>query len=116
MKQTISNDIAIIRLSEDVPLNHNVYPACLPSNDEDTFAGQTSTVVGWGTLAKRFGPISPIPNYGKVEILENSECRDRHKLVNFTRTNITQNMMCTSVENGQSITHGDSGGETKNCF
>ena len=43
-----TNAIAILELSEEVPLNQypNIKPACLPSSDAD-FSGYTATASGW---------------------------------------------------------------------
>ena len=47
------SDIAILRLSEDAPLaNKTIYPACLPLDDAETFAGWNATAGGWGMTTK----------------------------------------------------------------
>lgn len=45
------NDLAILVLDKPVKKSKYVIPLCLPDEDlqEEKFAGQTGTVVGWGT-------------------------------------------------------------------
>jgi len=43
---SITNDIAILRLSRDVILNENVVPACLPTDTNNKYAGQSAIVSG----------------------------------------------------------------------
>lgn len=49
-----SDDIALLRLAEDIVWSESVYPACLPDgprgNTYSDFTGRLAVVVGWGWL------------------------------------------------------------------
>merc|ERR1719244_2210234 len=47
-----NNDIAILKLSEDVVFNDNIRPACLPTDASKTYANQQAVVSGWGTTSE----------------------------------------------------------------
>ena len=42
----ITNDIALLRLSQDVVFSAKIVPACLPTNPALTYAGQSSITSG----------------------------------------------------------------------
>lgn len=42
------NDIALMRLKEEIEWNDLIQPACLPNPDKDSFSGHVATVAGWG--------------------------------------------------------------------
>ena len=44
------NDIAILRLSEDIVFGKNVGKINLPEDDVNTFDDATVTLTGWGDL------------------------------------------------------------------
>merc|ERR1719277_1966403 len=55
-QQTLHKDVAIITLDQEVPEMDNVRAVCLPaSGSSELYAGQTGTVVGWGSIRER-GP------------------------------------------------------------
>ncbi|CAG9863052.1 unnamed protein product [Phyllotreta striolata] len=49
-KVTLANDIALIRLDEELKFNENVRPICLPSDDllDSKYLGEKVQVAGWG--------------------------------------------------------------------
>lgn len=44
-----SNDIALLKLDEELQLNGRVWPVCLSEPDEELAAGISATVTGWGS-------------------------------------------------------------------
>lgn len=46
----LTNDIAIVKLSQSVPLNNYIQPACLPTSQSFNYPAtySNSYVVGWG--------------------------------------------------------------------
>ena len=44
----MSNDYALVQLKQSVPFSQAIAPVCLPMNDQETFANDIGTVVGWG--------------------------------------------------------------------
>ncbi|XP_023330353.1 cationic trypsin [Eurytemora carolleeae] len=71
-ENSITNDIAILRLSRDVILNENVVPACLPTDTNNKYAGQSAIVSGWGTTSSG-GSSSPILKETTVQIVSSSD-------------------------------------------
>merc|ERR1719278_728429 len=48
---SVNNDIALLRLAEDVEMTSNFVPACLPSSSSQQYAGWQALVSGWGTTS-----------------------------------------------------------------
>ena len=42
----IDNDIAILKLDQDVTFSDTIIPACLPTDTSKTYVGETATVSG----------------------------------------------------------------------
>jgi len=99
---SITNDIAILRLSRDVILNENVVPACLPTDTTKTYAGQSAIVSGWGTTSSG-GSVSPVLKETTVLIVSSSDptCTKYGS--------ITNEKMCAYTA-GTDSCQGDSGG------
>lgn len=49
--RTLYNDVAVLTMDNPVEFSHSVRPVCLPTSvDARQYAGQTATVIGWGSL------------------------------------------------------------------
>ncbi|XP_066999948.1 trypsin-1 [Anabrus simplex] len=100
-----NNDIALIRLAEDVELKGSLRPVCLPPSYKN-FTGQDGTVAGWGTTSQG-GAVSPVLMEVTVPILSNTQCRK----TGYGNRRITDNMLCAGVPEGKKDScQGDSGG------
>jgi len=104
----LSNDLALLKLDDPVDFNNvpHVRPICLPSNRDETFAGLTATVAGWGrTLVDDY---SPVLLEADVDVISQTECREIYG------GNISDDMLCClSPSDGpvsQGACKGDSGG------
>jgi len=99
--ETSNNDIALLKLSEEVDLN--VYtPSCV-ANTGDTFEGQKAWVYGWGTTSS--GGESPYKLLEvEVPVVSNSVC------TTALQTEITDDMLCAGGELNKDGCQGDSGG------
>jgi len=104
-QQTLHKDVAIITLDKEVPKMDNVRAVCLDSGS-DRHAGQTGTVVGWGSI-KEAGPQPDILREVTVKIWENSECKDTYG--NAAPGGIMDHMLCAG-QKGKDSCSGDSGG------
>ena len=83
--------MAIITLENAVPENMaNVRPVCLPSGHQK-YAGQTATVVGWGSL-KENGPQPNTLMEVTVKIWDNPTCKDTYG--NAAPGGIMDQMLC----------------------
>lgn len=100
---TISNDIALLRLSSPLTFNTYVAPIALPAQ------GQAATgdcvVSGWGALTE--GGSSPsILQKVTVPIVSDTECRAA-----YGESDVEDSMICAGVpEGGKDSCQGDSGG------
>ncbi|XP_017564365.2 mannan-binding lectin serine protease 1 isoform X2 [Pygocentrus nattereri] len=120
------NDIALVKLSQEVVLNEVVRPVCLPP---PWVRGQALTplpsmlgvVAGWGIntanasvsdigLTSDPGVVSEMLQYVKLPVVPQEECEASYasRSVNY---NITDNMFCAGFyEGGRDTCLGDSGG------
>merc|ERR1712106_1029944 len=98
---TSNNDIALLKLSEEVDLN--VYtPSCV-ANTGDTFEGQKAWVYGWGTTSSG-GESSYKLLEVEVPVVSNAVC------TTALQTEITDDMLCAGGELNKDGCQGDSGG------
>jgi len=106
-QQTLHEDVAIITLETPVPLGlDNVRPVCLPPQGGVSYAGETATVVGWGSL-KENGPQPDTLQEVTVKIWENSVCKETYG--NAAPGGIQSHMLCAG-QKGKDSCSGDSGG------
>merc|ERR1711892_1018298 len=99
--ETSNNDIALLKLSEEVDLN--VYtPSCV-ANTGDTFEGQKAWVYGWGATSS--GGISSDKLLEvEVPVVSNAVC------TTAMQQEITDDMLCAGGELNKDGCQGDSGG------
>lgn len=100
-----TNDIAIIKLKQKVPLSDYIRPVCLPeATTEDLPENSTVYAVGWGkTTADEEGPLSDVLKQLETQTMSQEGCQEQltQKLLDTT--------LCTRHVFG-STCHGDSGG------
>jgi len=103
---TISHDISILQLPNDIKFNDNVRPICLPNRyyASETFAGNQVRVSGWGKPRDRAPAISPDLKNTTLNVMTNSKCRRQFRGL------INGNLICTSTRWNASPCRGDSGG------
>ena len=95
-----SNDIALVRLAEDVDLSLYT-PACLPHSDQD-YTGQLATLAGWGRTEDG-GAANILQELEGLELLSDDQCRESYGSL------ISPDMLCAGVL-GRNACNGDSGG------
>ncbi|XP_019871299.1 proclotting enzyme-like [Aethina tumida] len=103
--RTLYNDIAILTLDSPVEFTKNIRPVCLPSSGRD-FAGQTGTVIGWGSL-RESGPQPAILQEVNIPIWSNRDCRQKYG--HAAPGGIVDHMLCAGQASKDSCS-GDSGG------
>ncbi|XP_053363133.1 mannan-binding lectin serine protease 1 isoform X1 [Clarias gariepinus] len=121
-----NNDIALVKLSQEVALNELVRPVCLPP---PWVRGQTRTplphtlgvVAGWGInmpnisasgsgISFDLGVVSEVLQYVKLPVVAQEECEASYN-ARSASYNITENMFCAGFyEGGRDTCLGDSGG------
>ena len=84
------NDIAVLRLSQEVPFTSTVQPVCLPSPGGD-LTGQTAVVLGWGRT-REGGARSHLLRAVDVKVWRDSACREAYRGI----ANIRTGMICAS--------------------
>ncbi|XP_022522270.2 mannan-binding lectin serine protease 1 isoform X2 [Astyanax mexicanus] len=120
------NDIALIRLSQEVALNQLVRPVCLPppwvrGHAPTPVTNMLGVVAGWGINAANTsdsnsgltsdpGAMSEVLQYVKLPVVAQDECEASYASRSVVY-NITDNMFCAGFfEGGQDTCLGDSGG------
>ncbi|CDQ91687.1 unnamed protein product [Oncorhynchus mykiss] len=123
-----NNDIALVKLSQAVPVGELVRPICLPppQGKDRPQSPQLNTlglVAGWGisnpnasvaaditALSSDLGMVSDVLQYVKLPVVAQEECKASYasRSINY---NITDNMFCAGFyEGGRDTCLGDSGG------
>ncbi|XP_035739812.1 venom protease-like [Vespa mandarinia] len=106
-----TNDIAIIKLAEDVPFSQNIHPICLPiieplihSNFDNTFP----FIAGWGAVYFN-GPSSSRLLELQIPVVNQERCKNSFK--SFTNAVIDDRIICAGfARGGKDACQGDSGG------
>ncbi|CAG2167556.1 unnamed protein product, partial [Oppiella nova] len=101
-----ANDIAIIKVSEDIPIDGKTIAAVnLPARDSDPKSGLDVNIAGWGDLRTGAPEWSPDLRRVTVHLVDRAECRGAYG------TLVTEEMICAGVpEGGKDSCRGDSGG------
>uniref|UniRef100_A0A674D6L5 MBL associated serine protease 1 n=1 Tax=Salmo trutta TaxID=8032 RepID=A0A674D6L5_SALTR len=123
-----NNDIALVKLSQAVPVGELVRPVCLPppQGKDRPQSPQLNTlglVAGWGisnpnasvaadttALSSDLGMVSDVLQYVRLPVVAQEECKASYasRSINY---NITDNMFCAGFyEGGRDTCLGDSGG------
>ncbi|XP_064471755.1 venom protease-like [Ornithodoros turicata] len=103
-RDTLQNDIAILRLQQQARFDDNIRPICLPSSRDVTFFGKRAHVAGWGSLFHR-GPSSPKLLEAELRIWNNTECQGV-----FPQRIINTFLCAGNRKGGVDSCQGDSGG------
>ena len=105
------NDIAVLRLVQDVPFSEHVYPICLPVEDpvrsKDLFRSYPF-IAGWGAVGVK-GPSSDDLLEIQVPVVSNEACQQAYS--NFNAAVIDHRVLCAGYTLGEKdACQGDSGG------
>lgn len=98
------NDIALIRLKENVKYSSFIKPVCLPLNGEETEKDKILTASGWGKTEK--ADRSNIKLKVNLPVVSKTMC----KVVYSAIAPITDSQLCAGAERGFDACKGDSGG------
>jgi len=103
-KLTSNNDIALLKLAEEVDLN-TYTPVCLPNTaDNGKYDGKNAWVYGWGTTS--YGGVGAQKLLEvEVPVVSNSVCQAA-----MTQYQITDAMLCAGGQANKDGCQGDSGG------
>uniref|UniRef100_A0A182NP87 Peptidase S1 domain-containing protein n=1 Tax=Anopheles dirus TaxID=7168 RepID=A0A182NP87_9DIPT len=106
--RSLGNDIALVKLTQNITMSNYVQPVCLWTldNDHDSIIGQNGTVVGFGTTEN--GDISNKLTQVFIGVAAPSTCIENDRSV--FGTNLTSDMFCGMSQQGVSACTGDAGG------
>ena len=98
-----------MRLSEDAPIDVDVYTAHLPTDQEDQLVGMKVQAGSWGNLEVN-GESDPKITIFETKVVGHTECEF------LWSEEISQSFICTGVQNETGLANGDSGGIASNIF
>ena len=105
------NDFAIIHLKEEVGIDSNAIPVCLPTDEHggEFILGKSLSVSGWGKLSER-GTYPDVLHQANVLGISNSVCQVQYG--NSSEYKITDSMLCAGniFRGGVDACRWDSGG------
>jgi len=106
-RRTLSNDIALLELAEDVTFNDYVKPVCLP--EKEIPVESFCYITGWGKI-KHPGSMTSILQQGKLKVPSNTECNSLNQATSGIK--IDNTMICGGDGGDTTLSgcHGDSGG------
>lgn len=121
-----NNDIALVKLSQEVVLNELIRPVCLPTpwvkgQARAPLPNTLGVVAGWGISTPNasalssginfdLGVVSEVLQYVKLPVVTQEECEASYTSRSASY-NITENMFCAGFyEGGRDTCLGDSGG------
>ncbi|XP_043926331.1 mannan-binding lectin serine protease 1 isoform X3 [Protopterus annectens] len=121
--ENYNNDIALVKLKNQVTMNEYVMPVCLPQFSHELEGPHPNTlglVAGWGLSnpnitaddisSSSLRTASDILQYVKLPVVLQTECRISYES-RSAKYNITDNMFCAGYyEGGKDTCLGDSGG------
>eukprot|EP00099_Drosophila_melanogaster_P021359 NP_648558.1 uncharacterized protein Dmel_CG11529 [Drosophila melanogaster] len=100
--ETAANDIALVKLPQDVAFTPRIQPASLPSRyRHDQFAGMSVVASGWGAMVEMTN--SDSMQYTELKVISNAECAQEYDVV-------TSGVICAKGLKDETVCTGDSGG------
>uniref|UniRef100_A0A6P4EWS5 Collagenase n=1 Tax=Drosophila rhopaloa TaxID=1041015 RepID=A0A6P4EWS5_DRORH len=100
--ETAANDIALVKLPQDIGFTSRIQPASLPSRfRHDQFAGMSVVASGWGAMVEMTN--SDLMQYTELKVISNAECAQEYDVV-------TAGVICAKGLRDETVCTGDSGG------
>ncbi|XP_034034844.1 transmembrane protease serine 2 [Thalassophryne amazonica] len=105
-RNTLNNDIALLKLAKALTFTEKIKPVCLPNVGVDLSAGKQAWITGWGTIYSS-GTKPNTLNQAQVTIYSREEC-NKPWVLNGA---VTETMICAGkMKGGVDSCQGDSGG------
>ncbi|XP_068244687.1 serine proteinase stubble-like isoform X2 [Palaemon carinicauda] len=105
-RSTLQNDLAVLKLSQNVVFTERIKPICLPPSDINV-EGKRAIVSGWGR--NEVSKLQTQLHYIEATIIKNTLCDQRWNSNGAARGFIVNSMLCMDSASGDSC-NGDSGG------
>lgn len=112
---TLDNDVALLRLSEPVPLDEaSICLVCLPERGAQVEVGKRCTVTGYGYESES-GPAALRVRQTDLPVVSDSDCQNKTGSALARSFTLPANSFCAGGELGQDACHGD-GGSPLSCL
>ncbi|KAK6623951.1 hypothetical protein RUM44_010807 [Polyplax serrata] len=102
--RTLLNDIALVELSAEAPLNEYIKTVELTSPKAGLYVGKVAQVSGWGRVYSQSPTISPVLRVVESDIITNLQCSLKFAFP------IADTIICLDGSEKKSSCNGDSGG------
>ncbi len=99
-------DFALLELASPVTFSSKIAPACLPTDNTNSYVGALATVSGWGATSFLGATSDILQKLDSFSVLNNDNCGDYNADAPGT---ITPQMLCAGAD-GKDSCQGDSGG------
>uniref|UniRef100_F7C2Y2 Transmembrane protease serine 4-like n=1 Tax=Monodelphis domestica TaxID=13616 RepID=F7C2Y2_MONDO len=104
---SLSNDLALIKLKRPLVMSDRVSPICLPFFDEDLAPSTSLWIVGWGFKNEKEERFSAVLQQAKVQLIDRNKCNENDAYFGA----VSGSMLCAGSPDGFLDTcQGDSGG------
>ncbi|XP_011647067.1 venom serine protease Bi-VSP-like [Pogonomyrmex barbatus] len=109
--KSYTNDVAVLKTTQEIPFTYLRHPICLPVDDFNRNKNVENTypfVAGWGSVYFH-GPTSTRLLQTQIPVTTQQECKNAFR--NFRTTVIDNRVLCAGFANGgKDACQGDSGG------
>jgi trypsin len=103
---TLSNDVAIWKLSTSIPAGNGISYVTLAAAGSDPAAGSSAQTAGWGTTSSGGSTLPTALRKVTVPIISRATCQS-----NYGASSVTTTMVCAGLAaGGKDSCQGDSGG------
>lgn len=101
--ETAANDIALVKLPQEVTFTSRIRPAALPGSRQrlEPFTGSSVVASGWGAMVEMTN--SDAMQYTELKVISNAECAEEYDVV-------TAGVLCAKGLKDETVCTGDSGG------
>merc|ERR1719430_1752280 len=106
---SVNNDVALLRLAQDVDFTSTIVPACLPSTSSQQYTGWQAVVSGWGTTSSG-GATSDVLKETSQTILANTAAECVQGAGGPGSTAVVPGTKLCAYKEGTDSCQGDSGG------
>ncbi|CAD7083360.1 unnamed protein product [Hermetia illucens] len=108
--RTITNDLALLKLVQDVPITSTIRPICLPVSEPLRSMDYTSYnpfIAGWGAVTFQ-GPTSAVLRDAQIPIINTRTCEANYR-TRFPTVSLGNDIICAG-DGVRDACQGDSGG------